>query len=161
MTSEDATGSVGHTDSQQASNGPFEDQALSAAITNADSPAWSVRAAAGRQLAAATPTDDVVDRLLRLLLDPYDTAVTQDTAEALLARGDTVGLRCVLLARSRATTSCTMDELGAALNGTPDWMTNEGTSRLIKQLRELAADDDAGVRAEADSILEALSRNGS
>ncbi|MFJ3226094.1 hypothetical protein ACIPJS_22425 [Streptomyces sp. NPDC086783] len=135
---------------------PLDDHNLNAAITGADSPEWSVRATAGRQLAAAALTDDVLAVVLRLLLDPDDTAVTQDTAEALLARGDGVGLRCVLLALSRATSPCTMDELGAALDCTPLWMTDEGTNRLTEHLRELATDPDAGVRTEAAGILGTL-----
>lgn len=74
--------------------------------------------------------------LLRLLLDPHDTAVTQETAEALLARGDTLGLRYVLLAMSRATVDSTLDELSAAVDCIPDWMTDDGADRLIEHLGE-------------------------
>ncbi|MEV2231869.1 hypothetical protein AB0H69_25345 [Streptomyces phaeochromogenes] len=129
---------------------------MSAALTNLAAPAWSVRACAGRRLAAAALSDELVDILLRLLLDPDDTAVTKDTAEALLKRGDTPGLRCILVALSRVTTTCTMDHLWDALDGNPAWMTDEGTNRLIKQLRELTADHDTGVRAEANNILGTL-----
>ncbi|WP_107503097.1 HEAT repeat domain-containing protein [Streptomyces sp. DH-12] len=70
-----------------------DDQQLSALFEQANSPAWSVRAAAGRQLAAAPRTDQAVEVLFRLLLDPDDTAVTRETAQALLERGDTSPLR--------------------------------------------------------------------
>jgi hypothetical protein len=130
-----------------------DDQDLTAAIRNADSPAWSVRAAVGRQLARSDKIDEVVDVIHRLLLDARDTAVTQETAEALLTRRDTVGLRCVLLARSCATESWTADEIQAALDCDPDWMTTEGADRLVKQLHALATDEDAGVRDEARRLV--------
>ncbi|WP_405771388.1 hypothetical protein OG539_41215 [Actinacidiphila glaucinigra] len=40
----------------------------------------------------------MADVIHRLLLDAQDTAVTQETAVALLARRDSIGLRRVLLA---------------------------------------------------------------
>ncbi|MEU9992494.1 hypothetical protein AB0E10_37975 [Streptomyces sp. NPDC048045] len=134
----------------------FNDQELSAAIQNADSAAWSVRAVAGRQLAMSDKIDVVADIIHRLLLDAQDTAVTQETAVALLARKDTVGLRCVLLAASYSVETWTADEIYTALNGDPDWMTTNGADRLIKQLYELATDDDAGVRHEVQEILAGL-----
>ncbi|WP_405697807.1 hypothetical protein [Streptomyces sp. NBC_01185] len=130
-----------------------DDQELSVAIKNARSPAWSVRAAAGRQLAVSDRIHEVADVLHHLLLDTQDTAVTSQTAEALLARKDTVGLRHVLLARSYAAEPSTADEIQAALACDPDWMTTEGADRLIKQLRELVTDSDDGVRDEAQRIL--------
>lgn len=122
-------------------------------LTDADSPDWSVRAAAGRRLAASDKIDGVADVLHRLLLDRGDSAVTQETAKALLSRKDTAGLRCVLLASSRAVEFWTRDELVAALDCNPEWLTTAGADRLIQQLHELAADDDAGVRDEAQGIL--------
>ncbi|MGN5635693.1 hypothetical protein [Streptomyces sp. AC154] len=47
---------------------------------------WSVRAAAGRRLAADAEVPEVAVVLGRLLLDPYDTFVTRETAEALYPR---------------------------------------------------------------------------
>jgi hypothetical protein len=85
-----------------------------------------------------------------------DTGVTWKTAEALLARRDTVGLRHVLLARSNATEAGTAEEIQAALDCDPDWKTTEGADRLIKQLRYLATDEDAGVRDEAQRVLARL-----
>ncbi|MER5890526.1 hypothetical protein ABT160_42435 [Streptomyces sp. NPDC001941] len=98
----------------------------------------------------------MADVLHRLLLDLRDSGVTQETAEALLARRDTAGLRCVLLASSQAVELWTMDQLGAALDSNPEWMTTDGADRLIRQLHELTADDDAGVRNEAQRILSRL-----
>ncbi|MEU1494841.1 hypothetical protein ABZ456_31920 [Streptomyces sp. NPDC005776] len=132
---------------------PLDDKDVSTTIMNAASPAWSLGAAAGRRLAAPTKIDEVADVLLRLLLDPRDTGVTQATAEALLARKDTVGLRHVLMARSFAASVDTADQISAALDADPDWLTTEGADRLIKQLWELTADNDPGVRDEAARIL--------
>ncbi|MFI2612950.1 hypothetical protein [Kitasatospora sp. NPDC018619] len=133
-----------------------DDQELTTAIRDADSPDWAVRAVSGRRLAASDKIDEVASILHRLLLDAQDTAVVQETAETLLARKDTAGLRCVLLARSRASETWTADEIQAALDGQPDWMTTEGADRLIAQLRGLAADEDAGVCDEAQRILARL-----
>lgn len=97
--------------------------------------------------------------LHRLLLDAQDSGVTQETAEALLARGDTQGLRTVLAALSCATETWTLDQLSAAVDCAPAWMTEEGERRLVRQLRELAADGDAGVRGEAAKSLEPILRH--
>ncbi|MFF0430073.1 hypothetical protein ACFYUJ_37640 [Streptomyces sp. NPDC004520] len=135
---------------------PLDDQELSTAIQDADSPAWSVRGAAGRQLAGSDKIEEVADVIHRLLLDAQDTWVIQETAEALLERKDTIGLRYVLLAYSQAGNYDAVDHLGAALDCNPEWMTTEGADRLIKQYRELATDPDAGVRSEARQILAKL-----
>ena len=134
----------------------LDDQELDMAIQNAGSPIWSVRAAAGRQLAMSDRIDEVADVLHRLLLDIQDTAVIQETAVALLERIDTTGLRCVLLARSYASETWTADEIQAALDGNPGWMTIEGADQLIKQYRELATDQDVGVRDEVQRLLARL-----
>ncbi|GGX69608.1 hypothetical protein [Streptomyces fructofermentans] len=135
---------------------PLDDQELNTAIQNAESLAWSVRGAAGRQLAGSDEIEDVADVIHRLLLDAQDTWVIQETAEALLERKDTIGLRHVLLAYSQAGTYDTVDQLGDALDCNPEWMTTQGADRLIKQYRELATDPDAGVRNEARQILAKL-----
>lgn len=71
---------------------------LSSAFQDAASKSWSVRAAAGRRLAAHAEVGDAARILDLLLLDGEDTAVTQETAEALLGRGDVLGLHLVLKA---------------------------------------------------------------
>ncbi|WP_206671062.1 hypothetical protein [Streptomyces sp. CB01881] len=62
----------------------------------------------------------------------------------------------MLLARSQAAETWTADEIQAALDCDPDWMTTEGADRLIRQVHELAADEDADVRDEAPRILARL-----
>lgn len=132
------------------------DHELTAAMEDADSPLWSVRADAGRRLATSAELVGVADVLHRLLLDAQDTGVTQRTAEALLARGDTRGLRTVLAALFYAAEMGTLDQLSAAVDCDPNWMTEEGESRLVRQLQELTADDDAGVRSEAERLLKPI-----
>ncbi|KJY25479.1 hypothetical protein, partial [Streptomyces sp. NRRL S-495] len=109
-----------------------------------------------RQLAMSDRIDEATDLIHRLLLDVQDTAVTQETAEALLEREDTLGLRCVLLARSHASETWTAAEIQAALDCDPDWTTTQGADRLIEQYRELATDQDEGVRDEAQRLLARL-----
>ncbi|MFF7990581.1 hypothetical protein ACFZDG_12435 [Kitasatospora xanthocidica] len=83
---------------------------------------------------------------------PVECGATQETAEALLEGGDTAALRCVLRARGHATETRTADEVQAALDCDPDWLTTGGADRLIRQLHEPATDEDAGVRDEAQRI---------
>ncbi|MFF5768153.1 hypothetical protein ACFY8F_37275 [Streptomyces tanashiensis] len=135
------------------------DRELAAAMEDADSPLWSVRADAGRRLASAREPVGVADVLHRLLLDAHDTGVTQETAEALLAREDTWGLRTVLAALSRAVDTWTLDQLSSAVDCDPSWMTEEGERRLVRQLQKLKADDDAGVRDEAERLLKPILRH--
>jgi hypothetical protein len=92
--------------------------------------------------------------LERLLLDAHDTAVTQETACALLERKDMYGLRAVLSARSRAEEWWTADELDAAIDTDPRWMADvEETAELIGQLVSLSSDDDTATRNEAHRLL--------
>ncbi|MEW1640400.1 hypothetical protein AB0469_40950 [Streptomyces sp. NPDC093801] len=126
-------------------------------IAAADSPAWSVRAAAGRRLAAVPRIEGVAGVLHRLLLDGEDTGVTSDTAAALLARRDLAGLRAVLSARAVASDEGTADQLGAELDCDPRWATGEDGDELIAQLRTLASSDpDPEVRSEAALRLSRL-----
>lgn len=128
----------------------FVEQGLRESIAEADSPVWSVRAAAGRRLAAAPRIESVAGVLHRLLLDAQDTGVTSDTAAALLARRDLAGLRAVLAARAVASDEGTADQLAAELDCDPRWATGEsGVVELIAQLRTLASDTDPEVRNEA------------
>ncbi|MFF9340734.1 MULTISPECIES: hypothetical protein [unclassified Streptomyces] len=117
----------------------------------ADSPSWAVRAAAGRRLAASADMPGVEGVLRRLLLDEWDTAVTQETAEALLERRDAIGLRLVLGALAVADDD-TADELDAAL-ACVFQPSGDAAAQLELLCGELASDLDAGVRREAATIL--------
>lgn len=138
---------------------------LSSAFQDAESKSWSVRAAAGRCLAAHAEVDDATRILHLLLLDGQDTAVTQETAEALLRRGDVLGLRPVLKALAVAANpnvpdwdASTMDEIDAAVTRDPRWMTDDGWARLRTQLLELTSYADADVSEEAQRLLDRMRR---
>ncbi|MFG3137141.1 hypothetical protein ACGFZA_13120 [Streptomyces sp. NPDC048211] len=129
---------------------------MSDAIREASSPAWSVRASAGRLLAAASQIEAVAGVLHSLLLDTQDTAVTSETATALLARRDLPGLRAVLAARAQAVDVGTADQLSAELDGDLRWITYDGHAELIQQLQTLTSDADPEVRDEAQRRLSLL-----
>ncbi|WP_143022395.1 hypothetical protein [Nonomuraea maritima] len=95
----------------------------------------------------------MIEVLHRLLLDPDDTTVTQETAEALLQRGDAQGLRVVLAALARAQNLESADHLVAVIACDPRWMTESGAGQFVEQLRELTSDEDVGVRNEAQNLL--------
>jgi hypothetical protein len=87
-------------------------------------------------------------------LDPRDTAITQETAEALLQRRDLVGLRTVLAALARAEEWCTADQLDGEVYNYQSWMIADGRrGQFVEQLEALASDEDAAVRAEALRLL--------
>ncbi|MET9427010.1 MULTISPECIES: hypothetical protein [unclassified Streptomyces] len=127
------------------------DDALSSALRDARSPSWSARAEAGRRLAGAAEDAEVAAVLHRLLLDGQDTAVTQETAEALLERGDVLGLRMVLCALASADDD-TGDHLDAALTNVC-CQSDEGLARLKELCSALVSDADASIGEEAGRIL--------
>lgn len=128
---------------------------LAAALSDAESESYSCRAAAGRQLAAVADREEVALVLEKLLLDPHDTAVTQDAAAALLQRENLIGLRLVLAALSRAETWCTADWLNGEVCNHKSWMIAAGRrDEFVQQLETLTADEDPGVRREALWLLE-------
>ncbi|MEV6021486.1 MULTISPECIES: hypothetical protein [unclassified Streptomyces] len=123
---------------------------LTAALRDSDSESWSRRAGAGRQLAAWAEREEVGPILERLLLDAHNTAVAQETAQALLERRDLVGLRAVLAALSRADEEATADQLDGEVFGYRSWMIADSRrGEFVDQLVRLAADQDEGVRDEA------------
>ncbi|MGW0964636.1 hypothetical protein [Streptomyces sp. NPDC002516] len=88
--------------------------------------------------------------LERLLLDAHNTAVTQETAQALLEGRDLVGLRAVLAALSRAEEGATADQLDGEVFGYQNWMiADDRTDEFVDRLVRFAADQDEGVRDEA------------
>jgi hypothetical protein len=110
--------------------------------------------AAGRRLAAAALVPAVVETLERLLLDDTDTAVCQETADALLRRNDVSGLRLVLVALTAAEEPSfpeptLADHLYGAVIGDPRWLSEHGQQELIGQLEELLHDPSEVVREQA------------
>ena len=127
---------------------------LLSALQDLHSTSWALRAAAGRRLAAWPEDARAIPALHRLLLDEHDTGVTQETAEALLARRDLPGLRAVLRALSQARGVGTADQLNAEVRCDPRWTADrDETAQNIAQLSTLARDKDPGVRGEALRML--------
>ncbi|MEV4639210.1 hypothetical protein AB0J80_17830 [Actinoplanes sp. NPDC049548] len=124
---------------------------LAAAISAASSPDWRARAQAGQDLARHADRDDVADRLLALLLDAQDTAVTDATAGAVLQRGDVTGVR--LLARAVAAADDEhLDHLSAAI---AEHVHTVAQPIVFQQsLTALAKDPDPTVRTGAQSLAE-------
>ncbi|MGK5544056.1 hypothetical protein ACSNOH_04880 [Streptomyces sp. URMC 127] len=89
--------------------------------------------------------------LHQLLLDGHDTAVTQDTAEALLKRGDVCGLRMVLAALTSADDD-TGDHLNMAIFNVC-CQSNEGLTQIEALASALLLDTDASISEEASRVL--------
>jgi hypothetical protein len=112
------------------------------------------RAGVGEQLAGAAGEPDVDERLLSLLLDPQDTAVTYRTALALLERRDLAGLHLIVKADALAgddTGQWLSDAIGAfrarSLGRDDDF--------LLSTLTELVGDGDESVQRSARGLLRA------
>ncbi|MFG3253860.1 hypothetical protein [Streptomyces sp. NPDC048172] len=136
--------------------------AMEGALRGAEDASYEVRAAAGRELARWVEHGDVPAVLERLVLDPYDTGVTQATTEALLRRNDVAGLRIVLRALARAAERgvqgeqgvpwCTVDRIVGDVHAYAGELAAAGLAdEHARRLRILAADPDLdpGVRDEA------------
>ncbi|MFF2778919.1 hypothetical protein ACFVU3_28990 [Streptomyces sp. NPDC058052] len=130
---------------------PSYGASLRGPLHDASSLSWAVRAAAGRRLAASADAPGAVDALRRLLLDEWDTAVTQETAEALLERRDVIGLRLVLEALAAADDD-TADQLDDAITSVCRQSVT-GVAQLEQFCLELASDLDGSLREEASAIL--------
>ena len=100
---------------------------------------WQERAAEAVALAAHAGQPHADLRLMTLLLDPEDTAVSQAAAEHLLARGDSTGLRLFVEAFGRAEED-TRNKLADCLYDAPDlW------ARVRRGLVALSKDYSAAV----------------
>ncbi|MFE4453296.1 hypothetical protein [Streptomyces sp. NPDC056796] len=123
---------------------------LQAALDEAQSPSWSQRARAGRELAVFADIPAAADALFGLLLDVDDTAVTRQTSEALARVGTSGAMRLIAHAVSRAEESHhDWMEIGVhdALGG-PD-----GVAGIAAVCGQLARDPEATVRWGAAVIL--------
>lgn len=133
---------------------------LSAALDDVESESWARRAAAGRQLAEWAEHEEAGPVLQRLLLDAHDTGVTQATARALLERQDVVGLRTVLGALSQAASTGTADQLVGEVYMHQSWMVaDDQADEFVRQLTRLTDDADAGIRDEAQQLLQPPERS--
>ncbi len=129
---------------------PSEDD-RSQALLLAESRAWDDRVEAGRRLAGLAGDPEIDDVLDRLLLDPDNTAVTEETAKELLRRRDLPGLRVFARAWDRAD-----DQTGDCLGDSTYTVRQsvEDQTGLMWRLRALAdGDPDASVRTGAADVL--------
>ena len=101
---------------------------------------WQERAAEAAALSAHAGEPQADLRLMTLLLDSEDTAVSQAAAEHLLSRGDAAGLRLFAEAFGRAQED-TRNKLGDCLYDEPDlW------ASVRRDLVALSEDSNAAVR---------------
>lgn len=106
---------------------------------------WQGRAAEAVALAAHAGQPHADLRLMTLLLDPEDTAVSQAAAEHLLARGDATGLRLFVEAFGWAEED-TRNKLADCLYDAPDLWGRRGLVALSKD-SSAAVSDGAAVLA--------------
>ncbi|MEU5528591.1 hypothetical protein ABZ744_16750 [Micromonospora chersina] len=125
---------------------------------------FSARARAGTELSQFAGSDTVDQALLALLLDDDNTSPVQDTAEALIKRGDRAALRPFAAAWHRADSSrdnTHLTEIADYLYGATSyglWLDSTDPQRTGLQtvLAPLLDDQDEAVRKGADSLLSAL-----
>ncbi|MEW2331700.1 hypothetical protein AB0880_28345 [Micromonospora chersina] len=122
------------------------------------------RARAGTELSQFAGSDAVDQVLLELLLDDDNTSPVQDTAEALIKRGDRAALRPFAAAWHRADSSkdnTHLTEIADYLYGAISyglWLDSTDPQRTGLQtvLATLLDDQDEAVRKGADSLLGTL-----
>jgi hypothetical protein len=108
---------------------------------------WEERAAEARLLASDAGAGDVDGRLLALLLDPENTAVSQAAADALLARQDGLGLRLYAKAFGQAAED-TRNKLGDCLYDD----SGERWGHVERLLPTVAEDADPQIQRGADAL---------
>lgn len=113
---------------------------------------WERRAALGEELAADLDRPGAEARIMRLLLDPEDTAVTFRTALALLSRRDIRGVRLVAWADSRADDQRS-DHLCDAFAEIRAESLGADDNFLREALSSVAAEDDAATAWAARALL--------
>ena len=110
---------------------------------------WEERAAEAGRLGQQLGTADADRRLLELLLDDEDTAVSQAAADAVLGQADARGLRLYVTGFGRADED-TRNKLGDCVyDGS-----GERWNALARSLPSLLADADPEVRGVATALTE-------
>ncbi|MGW7260593.1 HEAT repeat domain-containing protein [Streptomyces sp. NPDC054834] len=123
---------------------------LRAALAEASSPSWSHRVRAGCDLAAFADVPQAAEKLVGLLLDAADTAVTRQAAEALARVGTVAAVRLIALAVAEADDNQAdwmrtgLDDALAGLDSAPD---------IAAVCGRLARDPAGAVRRGAAEIL--------
>ncbi|TCI98801.1 hypothetical protein [Aeromicrobium sp. IC_218] len=110
---------------------------------------WEERAAAGEALAPGAGVPDTDARLIELLLDPENTAVTFRTAVALLDQRTTAAFRLLVLASADADDN-QRDWIGDAVDGFVGRMQGEGEAFIRRALHVLEKDNDGCAHAAAE-----------
>ena len=124
----------------------------------AESQSWQDRSRAGQELVAHIDKPMVDAVVLRLILDPKDTAVTTATADALLARGDLASWRIFVhawaVAAEMPTETNHIDHLVSCLNGAlyTASLNSEKVATMKKIVERLSSDDDERVKAAAREL---------
>lgn len=116
---------------------------------------WEQRASLGERLAPCVGEAGVDARLLALLLDPDDTAVTYRTAIALLNEHSTQALRLIVLAKSRADDN-TRDWIEGAFTNLRADTLGACDEFLARALVVLGVDADPVCRETAQDLLQWL-----
>ncbi len=110
---------------------------------------WRDRAQTGIVLAADASNPAALDQLVGLLLDPGDTAVTDQTARALLRRGDVDGLRPI----AKAWASADNDEYRDHIYGQLIQLLPGAIAVLVEHCTVLLNDSDPATAAGASQLL--------
>ncbi|PZF84440.1 hypothetical protein [Jiangella anatolica] len=126
----------------------MHDDALAALLEASLSPDVEIRADAGRQLAAWAERSPVAATLRRLVLDAYNTYVTDVVARALLERDDVRGVRVLAQAAAHADAE-QQDHLY--------WVVQERQERVLELCAVAAPDEDLTTRAGAALLQDWLS----
>jgi hypothetical protein len=125
---------------------------LTEAMGDALSPSWSVRASAGQRLAPHAGVAPAAAVLGRLLLDPENTAVTRETAEALLTQRSLPAVQLVALAVAHADDN-QANWLQTAVQDVA-WSSVDAEREVLAVCAVLAGSSDADVRRGAAEISE-------
>ena len=110
---------------------------------------WEERAAEAGRLGRRVGSADADRRLLDLLLDAEDTAVSQAAADAVLAQDDARGLRLYVMAFGRAD-EATRSKLGDCLHDG----SGSRWEAVALRLRSLLADAEPEVRQGAAMLTD-------
>jgi HEAT repeat protein len=140
--------------------GPFGDGdqgAISDLFALARSENYEDRVQAGRALSLVAEESGVYEVLVHLLLDADDTAVIQETADALLKRRTPAAIRPYLAARANARGE-DEDHLYSALSGAFFDLSSDidGKCGFSEMVSLFLVDEDERVRTGASIVLEEI-----
>lgn len=114
---------------------------------------FRVRAEAGVALATGRNLAPVADVLVRLLLDPGNTLVTAETADALISRANEGALRLLCVALSRANDQQTNWIYDSVLYQDSIVFDPEVQLAVVSLLARLSEDADSDVARQAETLI--------